>query len=130
MQRLILKRKYREGEATLGIITLDGKEICRTLENPWVDNQVNISCIPEGKYLCQTDDTGKFQWWKVLGVEGRSGVEIHQGNRERDTQGCIIIGKKWGFIANELAVFTSRVTLEKLKQILDDEFELEIIKMC
>lgn len=129
MQKFILKRKYRKNEATLGtIFTIKGKEICKTLENRWHKNKNIISCIPEGVYKVVADNKGKFKYWQILDVKNRDNIEIHQGNLEKDTRGCIIIGKKWGFIKDELAVLSSRVTIDKLKQnkILPDKFYLKI----
>ena len=129
MENFILKRKYREGEATLGTLLNESeKEICKTLENPWLDNEQGVSCIPEGIYEVVSDDTGRFRYWKILNVEGRSVVEIHNGNTANDTEGCIIFGKKWGFLNDELAVLTSKPTLDHLKRkkILPDRFRLQI----
>ena len=127
MQRLTLRREITSNKATLGILSIGGKEAARTLENPWLDNKTNISCIPLGTYKGHKDNTGRFRYWALSGVEGRSGVEIHQGNREKDTHGCIIIGDRWGFLEEELAVFNSKNTLKKLQNIIEDEFEITII---
>lgn len=126
MQRLTLTREIISNKAILGTLSIDGREVAKTLENPWLDNKANVSCIPEGIYKGFKDEAGKFQWWRIEGVPDRDNIEIHQGNRERDTQGCIIIGAKWGFYKDELAVLQSRVTLEKLQDIIEDEFEIEI----
>ncbi|MDA7705719.1 DUF5675 family protein [Rickettsiales bacterium] len=129
MENFILKRKYRNGEATLGtLLNEHEEEICKTLENPWLDNEQGVSCIPEGIYEVQVDDTGRFQYWKILNVPERDAVEIHYGNREKDTRGCVIFGKRWGFIADELAVLTSKPTLNRLKKnkTLPDKFSLQI----
>ena len=129
MKKFILKRKYREGEATLGtLFNQEKQEICKTLENPWLDNQQNTSCIPEGIYQVTADNTGKFKYWKILNVPDRDCVEIHYGNKQKDTKGCIIFGKYWGFIDDELAVINSKLTLNLLKnnKILPNRFQLEV----
>ncbi len=129
MKKFTLKRKYRQNEATLGtILDENQKEVCKTLENPWIDNKEKISCIPEGTYNVKRDDGGKFKYWKIVNVANRSDIEIHNGNKQKDTKGCLIIGKKWAFIDDELAVSDSVIHLEYLKnkKILPDEFLLEI----
>ncbi|MFT5702884.1 MAG: hypothetical protein ACI9TO_000238 [Rickettsiales bacterium] len=130
MNKLILKRKYRSGEATLGVLLdQENKEICKTLENPWINNEVGISCIPEGTYEVVSDNLGRFQYWKILNVPNRTGVEIHNGNKEQHTKGCILFGSKWGFIDDQLAVLGSKSTLRHLKnnEILADKFQIKII---
>jgi len=129
MKKFILKRKYRQNEATLGtILDEEQKEICKTLENPWFDNKEKISCIPEGIYTIKKDNSGKFKYWKIVGIANRSDIELHNGNKQKDTKGCLIIGKKWVFMDDELAVSDSVNHLEYLKnkKILPDEFLLEI----
>ena len=129
MDYFTLKRKYRENEATLGtLFNPNQEEICKTLENPWLDNQERISCIPEGIYEVQTDNTGRFRYWKILNVEARKLVEIHYGNKEEDTEGCIIFGARWSFIDDKLAVIDSKPTINFLKEnkILPDKFYLKI----
>lgn len=127
MNKCTLKRVIRSNKATLGILYLKDKEIARTLENPYLDNRPLISCIPEGEYKCIRDRTGKFQWWKVLDVERRVNIEIHQGNTEKDTKGCPIVGERWGFLGEELAVLNSVKTLKKIEPLLGEEFILEVV---
>ena len=46
---LELLRTY-DPEGTNGELGSGGKRICFTIELPWLHNQHNISCIPEGRY--------------------------------------------------------------------------------
>jgi len=79
---------------TLGAM-FDGEErICETLELPWKNNQHNISCIPEGKYLCKIaySPVHKRDVYWIQNVPNRDSVEIHIGNFTKDTKGCILLG--------------------------------------
>ena len=51
MINLLLIRNTFSKKSTVGELFLNGERICDTLENPWQDNQRNISCIPEGVIL-------------------------------------------------------------------------------
>jgi hypothetical protein len=125
---VILKRVIKSNKAILGIMYLDGKELCRTLENPWLNNHSNISAIPEGEYICKAFSGKKYKnVWEITDVEGRTYVLIHNGNLEKHTEGCILVGKKWGFLRNELAVLSSVRTLRKLRKKLPSDFSLKII---
>jgi hypothetical protein len=126
MITVILKREIVSNKAILGTLILNNKEIAKTLENPWLNNAEKISCIPVGIYECVADNTGRFQWWKVLNVPDRGSIEIHEGNREKDTRGCILIGKDWGFYKGELAVMSSVKTLKKIRPTLGQRFQLKI----
>lgn len=121
-------------KGTIGtLLDEDMNVLCRTLELPWQGNTPNISCIPEGFYSCVKDNTGKFQYWRVENVSGRFNIEFHNGNFLKQTQGCILVGRRFSKRKSkdgkeEYAVWRSRITIEKLKGILPDKFMLCIIR--
>ena len=130
MQELKLNREIISNKAVLVTLELNSKEICKTLENPWLNNAPNISCIPAGKYIAKKYSSAKYpNVWELQNVRDRTLILIHNGNLEKHTEGCILVGKQWGFLDNELAVLTSKPTLEKLQQTLDDQFTIEIINL-
>jgi hypothetical protein len=88
MKRFQLCRTYLK-ESTVGVIALSLVHKIRTLELPWIDNQVVISCIPEGVYLVKRDTTGKHKWFKIIDVENRTFIEIHESYKVSHLQGCI-----------------------------------------
>lgn len=130
LKKYKLKRKKYSTTSTLGILyDAYDKEICRTLENPWRNNLPSISSIPEGIYTCKKFSGNKYKdVWELQGVPGRSAILIHNGNIERHTRGCILVGQKWGFLGEDEAVLASMDTLARLREILPDEFELEIVR--
>ena len=89
---LTLKRTYRPGRTT-GVLTLpDGSEV-QTLERSWANNAVGVSCIPEGVYTFERDTHGRFQWWRVLDVPGRTSIEFHLGTKPSHSEGCILFDR-------------------------------------
>ena len=71
--------------------------MCDTLENPWKDNQRNISCIPEGEYpvrlrLPRESATREYVHLLVQDVPNRDWILFHRGNFPKDTSGCILVG--------------------------------------
>jgi len=78
---------------TRGVLLLDGKPFCWTLELPFRGNVVNISCIPVGTFTLKPDDTGKHKFFKVIGVPDRTDIEIHPGNFVTQLNGCIALGQ-------------------------------------
>jgi hypothetical protein len=89
---------------------LIGEVSVMTLELPWLDNQPNVSCIPEGTYrtvLAFSNRYGKIMP-RILGVPDRSGILIHPGNTPHDTNGCILVGmtqKPNGTLINSRVAF-------------------------
>lgn len=139
---LILKRTYFDKYTTGELTILKEKDNSNnsnielyTLELPYKDNQINISCIPEGKYIIKKHKSPKFgDCFKVYDinkdesgnykeVKGRSDILIHAGNFINETKGCILVGKgkqKGAFISD------SRSALKILLDNLENEDELII----
>jgi hypothetical protein len=86
-------RSYLPGLPTLGTLTAGNLSLV-TLELPWRDNQAEVSCIPEGTYPCFISWSTRFkrEMPRVYPVPGRSGILIHPGNVEANTEGCILVG--------------------------------------
>ena len=94
---LLLIRDTFTEESTLGELFINGERICDTLENPWLDNQRNISCIPEGEYpvrIRYPRESGTRDYLHLLiqDVPNREWVLVHIGNFPSQTQGCVLVG--------------------------------------
>ena len=94
---LLLIRDTFTKESTIGRLFINGESFCDTLENPWLDNQRNISCIPEGQYkvrlrLPRESATRDYLHLLVQDVPNRSYILFHIGNTAKDTSGCILLG--------------------------------------
>jgi len=130
---VILKRFIHEDKQTLGdLFVKDGEEeifSCKTLELPWLDNQVRVSCIPEGKYTARKRNSPKYDdHFHIRDVPGRTYILIHHGNYYTDILGCVLVGTSHTDINNDglRDVTASRNTMKKLNEILPDEFEIEV----
>jgi hypothetical protein len=117
---LILRDTFTE-VSTIGNLYLDGEWLCDTLENPYLNNQRSISCIPEGQYkvrlrTARESATKEYLHLLVQDVPDRSLILFHSGNTAKDTRGCILvgIGTKQDFVKN------SRLAMDLLmKEILN-----------
>ena len=83
--------------------------MCDTLENPWKDNQRNISCIPEGEYkvrlrLARESASRDYLHLLVQDVPNRDWILFHRGNTAKDTSGCILVGlgSQQDFVSNSV----------------------------
>jgi len=97
MINLLLIRDTFSKESTIGELFLNGERLCDTLENPWLDNKRNISCIPEGEYpvrirLPRESATRDYIHLLVKDVKDRDYILFHIGNTAKDTSGCILVG--------------------------------------
>lgn len=88
-----------------------------TLELPWRDNRSNISCIPEGTYLCYPRQSVKHKLhFELQNVKDRSLILFHQGNFTRDIEGCILVGMNHEDIDGDgvVDVVNSQIAMELL----------------
>ena len=130
--KLILTRHARRADYTIGRLEDEnGKKICDTLEPIWRNydgGEMKIprkSAIPEGSYRVVVTKSRRFRKYLPLlvGVPGFEGVRIHAGNTSRDTEGCILVGQN----LQVGKVLWSRITLEKLMKLIENEKEIYII---
>ena len=127
--KLILTRHARRADYTIGRLEDEnGMKISDTLEPTWRDykgGELKIpkkSAIPEGTYPQVVTKSQRFQKYLPLlvGIPGFEGVRIHAGNTSRDTEGCILVGQN----LQVGKVLWSRITLEKLMKLIEDEKEI------
>ncbi|WP_052444062.1 DUF5675 family protein [Flammeovirga sp. OC4] len=136
--KAILIRSIDDTKQTLGHLLLFDKEKkvfeSKTIELPWRNNQRNISCIPTGLYKVVPWNSPRFgKCFKIFEldgkeVRGRSDILIHVGNYNRQTRGCVLIGRFFRDIDGDGSkdVTSSRKTLEHLQSSLKEEIELTI----
>lgn len=142
MANLLLKRIASKPTYTIGKLYLDGVYMCDTLEdtNRGLTQKMTAeeikakkvkskTCIPFGIYKVTLDvisskysNFNKYPYVKfckgkmprLLNVPGFDGILIHAGNTDKDTEGCILVGK------NKVVgkVLESQVTWRKLYDAL------------
>lgn len=89
MELHLLRSYYSEG--TNGELWCGKRIICHTIELPWLDNQRQVSCIPEGNYQLRKRFAEKFQWHLWLeNVPNRQWILFHPANNAlKELRGCI-----------------------------------------
>jgi hypothetical protein len=128
-----LKRIEKNENQTLGVINVYDQQTilfsCKSLELPWKNNNQNVSCIPPGTYTVQKLIDQKFgNHFHVMNVPNRGGILIHAGNFYTQTQGCILVGDSHSDINKDgnMDVSNSRITLNKLYNLMPDKFQMNI----
>ena len=148
---LVLERKWKKSDYTIGILLIDNKKFCeviedkdRGLKNSMTTEQIklikkpNMTAIPTGTYDVTLDvfssKFGNIPFYKkvcngklprLLNVKGFEGILIHCGNTQLDTSGCLIVGE------NKVKgkVINSKITFEKLYNILKNSKDKITIKI-
>lgn len=134
--RVYLIRTFESDQGTQGFLTTSDGFHCRTLELPFRDNQRNLSCIPTGEYIVKTRYSVKYKrkYW-ITEVPNRSYILIHAGNFagnkelgfKTHSDGCVLLGNKFGFLEGQRAILNSRITVKKFMKYMENaSFKLHI----
>jgi len=131
---LTLTRTEINPYGIFGVLTDENNnQIAVTLEHAYPDNtlaeNVNLSPkIPTGVYTCQRGQhrlhSGPIETFEVLNVPGHSGILLHYGNTNADSDGCILVGET----KQNNMILSSRVAFSKFMdlQVGLDQFQLTI----
>ena len=134
MQIEIFRLEY-EYKQTLGecIVTENGKIIfeSKSLERADNNNRKNISCIPQGKYLCVLEYSNKFkcELWEIKNAPNRSECKFHSANYWHELNGCVALGSKLLDINKDgfRDVLNSRNTMKEFHKVLQGLKEIQLI---
>jgi hypothetical protein len=116
------------GDCTIGRLSY-GEFKCFTLELPWLDNQINISCIPAGIYEGEKyESPTKGSVLLLKDVPNRTWIEIHAGNFTRQILGCTLVGDGIKYLDGDSIpdVTNSVNTLRALLAAVPDKCQISI----
>ena len=110
---LQLVRELSQGDHTFGVLYLEGRFFCHTLEDRVRPTKIaGETAIPAGRYQVILSMSPRFKRVLplLLAVPGFEGIRIHPGNTAADTEGCILPGYSRG----PDSVLQSRVAFDGL----------------
>lgn len=137
---ITLNRIAKKAKYTIGKLYINNQYFCDTLEDTdrgltqsMTEQQIGSkkvygeTAIPTGTYRIIISYSNKFkkQMPLLLNVPGFAGIRIHSGNTEKDSLGCILVGKNKAVGK----VLESRDTYSKLFSILQEANKKETIKI-
>lgn len=111
--------KWRDAKAPFAVM----------LEDPDLDNQVNVSCIPTGSYLCLPFDSPTHgPTFQIMHVDGRTFILFHRGNTHINTKGCILIGEYYHYLNGIPSIAASRDGWNEFWKVAKDlkEFQFDV----
>lgn len=130
----LIRLEEDEEYGTFGVLRIQKRVFCVTLEPANKLNVMNVSCIPAQQYICRRYSTDKYpNTFQVLGVPGRENVLFHPGNTIAHTRGCILLGQYWGKLKAESTrrgILNSGNTMKEFLRLFynHDEFHLTILE--
>lgn len=132
--KILVDRKYKQATYTIGKLYINNKYFCDTLEDKdrGLTQEMPLSKIKEVKVAARTAiPAGTYKvsmstvspkyslkpWYfnnchggrvpRLENVPGYAGILIHVGNTDKDTEGCILVGKNdvKGMVTNSKNTF-------------------------
>lgn len=127
--KLLLTRTDYRASGIFGRLEFSDGTILFTLERAYhQSNDTFRPKLPNGTYECKLGihrlhDLKSFETFEVMNVPGHTGILFHKGNRNEDSEGCILIG----MYRTEHEIYESRIAFNKFMEKLKDvkEFTLE-----
>ncbi len=153
--KIVLDRKWRKSEYTIGRLYINDEFFCNTLED--TDRELdqdmdlrvlrnkkipNQTAIPTGVYEITLDvKSPKFSTYnfydkvcdgylpRLLNVPGFTGILIHCGSNASHSSGCILVGDNTikGGLTNSKSVFESLYNKMKIAKENNEKITIEII---
>ena len=130
---LILKRQKATAHGVFGVLirTDTGEQISVTLEHAYEDDEHFVPKVASGTYICRRHPPNRlpyetFELQDVPPFYGHSvlGILIHIGNFNKDSEGCILLGKS----DSDTMICGSKVDFQAFMQLQQgvDSFTLVI----
>lgn len=121
IEKVEMIRLEQGDEGSFGVLMVDGKVFCVTLEPPDRGNKAEVSCIPTGEYVCRKVVSPGFgETYEVEDVPDRTHILFHAGNVSNDTKGCVLLGRQFGLLGSDRAVLQSGAALKDFLQQSSD----------
>lgn len=112
---LVIDRKWKKDEYTISNLYVDGSKVCNVIEDKdrGLDQNMPLdeikklkvygkTAIPTGRYKVVFAASNRFGNSSyamnklipyVQNVKGFSDIRMHAGNTDKDTEGCLLLGK-------------------------------------
>ncbi len=121
---LTIKRiKFQESGIFGEMVDILGNHVCYTLEHAYVQyNGQFAPKIPAGTYICKRgmhqlhSMKTPFETFQVMDVPNHANILIHMGNYNKDSDGCILVGKT----TSDTMIGSSVETFKKFLQLQSD----------
>lgn len=133
---LTLKRTAYKPFGIFGTLSDSLGQIAVTLEHAYTDS-VSFKWAPKihaGVYTCvrgvhALKNGVPFETFEITGVYGHTGLLLHKGNFDRDSEGCVLLGQTLAPYGADEMVVSSAIAFDRFMQLQDgiDTFKLTVL---
>lgn len=113
-----------------------GSHVCFTLEHAYENaDGTFFTKLPPGKYTCKRRMSPRFKYevFQIMNVPGHDFMEIHKGNFNGDSDGCILLGENVRpQFSGDLMLHESAVAFDAFMELQSgiEEWELTVNPIC
>jgi len=123
----LIRLEENDQFGTFGVLKINKKVFCVTLEPSDKLNAPFVSSIPAQQYRCLRIKSPKYgETFEVTKVPGRDSVLFHGGNTVGDTQGCILLAQHFGKLNYNRAILNSGITFQNFMRALKGHDEVHL----
>ena len=104
----------------------------KSLELPFRNNNIRVSCIPLGHYNgIKSVSARNGNVLNILNVVGRTNIQVHKGNFYNNSTGCILVGEEYAYINGDanLDITHSKYTMNELFLVMAGSFDVYIMDL-
>lgn len=128
--KLTLKRiEFKEDGIISHLLDENNHILAVTLEHSY-DKKPKLY---DGEFTCKRGkhslhNSVPFETFEIMGVIGHTGILFHVGNRNYDSEGCVLLGKTFEDNIMGAMITESKITFNKFMTFLRevDEFQLTV----
>lgn len=128
---IYLLRTERNRWGIFGLLKEGEDQLAVTLEHAYPKPDGSFAPkLPEGKYLCARGYhqlkgmDAPFETFEIKNVPGHSGMLFHWGNYNRDSSGCVLLGKNNLKTSIDQSILTFQAFMKHLKNV--EQFEISV----
>ncbi len=95
---------------------------------PEVPRGPQLVKVPPGRYVCyrNTYRAGGYETYEISGVPGHSHILFHKGNVEDDSEGCILLGQRFGLVRGCPGVLESAIAHGVFMRLMHDRSSFDL----